>query len=66
MGKHRMTSMKNHGIKLFEVGGCVRDDLLGLSSKDVDFAVQALSFEQMGTPHRPDGVSRFSCESLNS
>lgn len=42
-----MTSMKNHGIKLFEVGGCVRDDLLGLSSKDVDFAVQALSFEQM-------------------
>ena len=24
-------------IKLFEVGGCVRDEILGLKSKDIDF-----------------------------
>ncbi len=28
-------------VQLFEVGGCVRDSLLGLSSKDVDFTVVA-------------------------
>ncbi|MGE3483468.1 MAG: hypothetical protein AB7L09_01930 [Nitrospira sp.] len=39
--------MTKHGIRMFEVGGCVRDELLGLQSKDVDFAVQARSFEQM-------------------
>ena len=34
-------------IKLFEVGGCVRDELLGIPSKDVDFVVIAPSFEAM-------------------
>jgi tRNA nucleotidyltransferase/poly(A) polymerase len=34
-------------IRAFEVGGCVRDDLLGLRSKDIDFAVEAPSFEAM-------------------
>lgn len=34
-------------LKLFEVGGCVRDDLLGLPVKDVDFSVEAPSFEAM-------------------
>lgn len=34
-------------IKLFEVGGCVRDELMGLKSKDVDFAVEAPSFDAM-------------------
>ena len=28
-------------FQFFEVGGCVRDSLLGLSSKDVDFSVVA-------------------------
>jgi len=32
-------------IKLYEVGGAVRDRLMGLTSKDVDFAVEAPSFE---------------------
>lgn len=31
----------------FEVGGCVRDELLGLPTKDVDFAVVAPSFDAM-------------------
>lgn len=39
--------MNKHGIRLFEVGGCVRDELLGVTSKDVDFAVEAQSFESM-------------------
>lgn len=34
-------------IKLFEVGGAVRDELMGLRSKDVDFAVEAPSFQAM-------------------
>lgn len=34
-------------IEFFEVGGCVRDALLGIKSKDVDFAVVAPSFDAM-------------------
>lgn len=31
----------------FRVGGCVRDALLGIESKDIDFAVEAESFDAM-------------------
>lgn len=34
-------------IRFFRVGGCVRDELLGIESKDIDFAVEAPSFEAM-------------------
>lgn len=34
-------------IKLFEVGGHVRDSLLGIKSKDIDMAVEAPSWEAM-------------------
>jgi len=34
-------------IEIFEVGGCVRDEILGLSTKDVDFVVIAPSFDHM-------------------
>lgn len=34
-------------IRFFQVGGCVRDSLLGVRSKDIDFAVEAPSFEAM-------------------
>jgi tRNA nucleotidyltransferase (CCA-adding enzyme) len=34
-------------VKVFQVGGAVRDKLLGLKSKDIDFAVEASSFEAM-------------------
>lgn len=34
-------------MKIFEVGGSVRDRMLGLDSKDKDFAVEAESFEVM-------------------
>lgn len=34
-------------IKIYQVGGSVRDELLGVTSKDLDFAVEAPSFEAM-------------------
>lgn len=34
-------------VRLYEVGGCVRDSLLGIKAKDVDFAVEAPSFDAM-------------------
>lgn len=34
-------------ITMFEVGGCVRDSLLGIPSKDIDFSVEAPSFDAM-------------------
>ena len=34
-------------MKIFEVGGCVRDELMGVDSKDVDFVVLADSFDAM-------------------
>ena len=43
-------------IRMFEVGGCIRDELLGRSSKDVDFAVEAPSFEAMEDHIRAEGM----------
>lgn len=34
-------------VTMYEVGGCVRDSLLGLSPKDIDFSVEAPSFDAM-------------------
>jgi len=34
-------------VEMFEVGGCVRDEMLGLRTKDVDFVVIAPSFDAM-------------------
>lgn len=36
-------------MKLYKVGGCVRDEILGIKSKDVDYSVEAESFEAMRT-----------------
>ena len=33
--------MKSQPFQFYEVGGCVRDDLLGIESKDIDFSVVA-------------------------
>lgn len=34
-------------VKYYTVGGFVRDELLGVKSKDIDFAVEASSYEEM-------------------
>lgn len=36
-----------HKVKFYKVGGCVRDSFLGISSKDIDYSVEASSFEEM-------------------
>ena len=39
--------MTNETIKLYEVGGCIRDQILGIPSKDIDYSVEAPSYEAM-------------------
>lgn len=34
-------------MKFYKVGGCVRDAILGVQSKDIDFSVEAPSYEAM-------------------
>jgi tRNA nucleotidyltransferase (CCA-adding enzyme) len=34
-------------IKFYQVGGSVRDEILGVKSKDIDYAVEAPSFDSM-------------------
>lgn len=45
--------------KIFKVGGCVRDALLGVESKDVDFAVETESFAAMENHIRSMGGEIF-------
>ncbi len=37
----------NKEIKFYQVGGCVRDEILGLKSKDIDYSVVAPSYAAM-------------------
>jgi tRNA nucleotidyltransferase/poly(A) polymerase len=46
-------------MRFYEVGGCVRDQLMGLVSKDVDFAVEAPSFEAMEAELRRRGFKVY-------
>jgi tRNA nucleotidyltransferase (CCA-adding enzyme) len=34
-------------VKFYQVGGCVRDRMLGIPSKDIDYSVEAPSYEAM-------------------
>jgi tRNA nucleotidyltransferase (CCA-adding enzyme) len=45
-------------MELFEVGGCVRDEILGLKSKDIDFTVVLGDFDKAQAEER--GVPPFS------
>lgn len=46
-------------MKFYEVGGCVRDEYMGTTSKDVDFAVEAASFEEMESGLKLRGFKVF-------
>lgn len=46
-------------ITLYEVGGCVRDEQLGLVSKDIDYAVEAASYEVMRNALDAEGFKIF-------
>lgn len=43
----KLRRLEAEAIEIFEVGGCVRDQILGRKSNDVDFSVVAPSFEAM-------------------
>jgi len=45
--------------KFYEVGGCVRDAIIGVESKDIDYAVEADSFDTMRTAIEDRGGSIF-------
>jgi len=34
-------------LKVYEVGGCVRDSFLGVESNDIDYAINARTFDEM-------------------
>lgn len=46
-------------IKYYTVGGAVRDELLGIKSKDIDFAVEAESYEAMREDILGNGMTIF-------
>ena len=46
-------------MKIYKVGGCVRDELLGLKSKDIDYSVEAGSFEEMRQELLSRGLIEF-------
>lgn len=45
--------------KYYLVGGAVRDELLGIKSKDIDFAVEADSYEEMRDDILAQGMTIF-------
>jgi tRNA nucleotidyltransferase/poly(A) polymerase len=46
-------------MKFYKVGGCNRDFFMGVKSKDVDFAVEAPSFQEMKDQLISDGFKIF-------
>src|SRR3954467_5842964 len=42
-----MTDNLFDGMNVFEVGGTIRDEILGLQNKDHDFSVECASFEEL-------------------
>lgn len=46
-------------MKIFEVGGAIRDELMGVASKDVDYAVEIGSFDEMTEALRDMGFTFY-------
>jgi len=46
-------------MQRFEVGGCVRDDIMGIASKDVDFTVVGVTFDEMLATIEAEGFTPF-------
>lgn len=51
--------MSDKLIKLYQVGGAVRDGLMGVPSKDIDYAVEAPNFDWMYEALKMLGVEIF-------
>ena len=41
-------AIEKAGGEIFQVGGCVRDEILNKKSKDIDFLVRKLTLKQIG------------------
>lgn len=48
-------NMKRLGLEAYEVGGCIRDELLGKEAKDIDFAVCGLTYRQLARALMSEG-----------
>lgn len=60
--KYLDETFKDHGFQIFEVGGSVRDELLGLEVFDFDFATNATPEEMMKfLPNANDTFAKFGC-----
>jgi tRNA nucleotidyltransferase (CCA-adding enzyme) len=46
-------------VRLYEVGGCVRDSLMGRTSKDIDYSVEAESYDAMRSYLETEGFKIF-------
>lgn len=46
-------------MRIFEVGGCIRNELMNLPVKDIDFAIEAPSFDEMIASLEQDGFEIF-------
>lgn len=46
-------------MRIFKVGGCVRDEIMGTKIKDIDFAVEAPSFDAMRSEVLDRGCTIF-------
>jgi len=46
-------------MRVFEVGGCVRDSIIGRESKDIDFSVEVESFDAMRDEINARGMTIF-------
>lgn len=55
----RATKVPDIGLPTFIVGGCVRDAMLDVVSKDIDMAVEATSFDAMRTAIMDAGCKVF-------
>lgn len=59
----RKTMASDSDFQFFEVGGCVRDSLLGLQSKDVDFSVVAQDGLFQDAASAFQALEQFLCDS---
>lgn len=46
-------------VRMYEVGGCVRDEIMGRKSKDIDYSVEAESFDAMREHLESEGFTIF-------
>lgn len=49
-------NMRRLNLDSYEVGGCIRDELLGKQAKDIDFAVCGVTYDDLVRVLEPEGI----------